>query len=78
METRTPAAQAGLAPDLPMLAACPLCHTAAATMAGDAMAEGADWLCGRCGQRWNASRLAATAGYAAWASRHDGPRRGGS
>jgi hypothetical protein len=49
-------------------ATCPLCHTADATMTSAAVAAGADWHCVRCGQRWDAGRLAAVAACAVWES----------
>jgi hypothetical protein len=49
-------------------AACPLCHTADATLTSAAVAAGADWHCVRCGQRWDAVRLAAVAACAVWES----------
>ena len=42
-----------------------MCHTPA-SLTLDAIDAGADWRCGRCGQHWDAKRLAATAAYAAW------------
>lgn len=42
---------------------CPLCQTTAAIRTHDA---GSDWQCGRCGQRWTATRLASVTAYAAW------------
>ena len=42
---------------------CPLCHTVNPTMTDDALATGAYWLCTRCGQTWDAHRLAAVAAY---------------
>jgi hypothetical protein len=60
------------APALPLepvgFATCPLCHTADATMTSVAVAAGADWHCTRCGQRWDAVRLAAVAACAVWQS----------
>lgn len=49
------------APELLAYATCPLCRTTAATAT-----TGADWLCGRCGQRWTSTRLASVTAYAAW------------
>jgi PHP family Zn ribbon phosphoesterase len=58
--------------------ACPFCHTAFPLTSGGVEAPG-DWRCVRCGQRWDASRLATVAAYASWALEHDkavpaGPR----
>jgi len=47
---------------------CPMCHTRV-PMAAGALAAGGSWRCARCGQHWDALRLAAVAGYAAWAER---------
>ena len=46
-------------------ATCPMCHTSA-TLAQGAVETGGAWRCGRCGQHWDAARLAAVAAYAAW------------
>jgi hypothetical protein len=35
-------------------ATCPSCHTEDPTMLNVAVGAGADWHCGRCGQRWDA------------------------
>jgi hypothetical protein len=51
-----------------------MCHTAA-TLAQSAIDAGGDWRCVRCGQHWDAARLAAVADYAAWTVDHD--RAGG-
>lgn len=49
---------------------CPMCHSAApATQAGGA------WLCGRCGQHWDAGRLATVSAYQAWAVAHEHARQ---
>lgn len=57
---------------------CPSCQTTDATMTNEALKTGADWRCGRCGQRWNAIRLATAAAYAVWLSGYDNQRRGDS
>jgi hypothetical protein len=59
---------ATLAPELVGLATCLSCHTDHATLSKGAVAAGADWRCGRCGQRWDARRLATVAAYTAWIS----------
>ncbi len=51
-------------PDV-MRATCPMCHTRA-SLTQSAVDAGADWRCVRCGQHWDAVRLAAVAAYAAW------------
>jgi hypothetical protein len=45
---------------------CPLCHTLRSGSAGDAADA---WRCIRCGQRWDAQRVAAVAAYA-WSREH--------
>lgn len=56
--------------DILRSAACPMCHTAA-TLSRSALEAGGDWRCVRCGQHWDAARLAAVAAYAAWRVDHD-------
>lgn len=46
-------------------ATCPMCHTPG-TLTRSALERGSDWRCGRCGQQWDAARLATVAAYAAW------------
>src|SRR6476620_4862106 len=58
-------------PDALRLATCPLCHTWHASLTDEALQAGADWRCLRCGQRWDAARLAAVAAYASWAAEHE-------
>ena len=41
-------------------------------MTTGALDAGADWHCGRCGQRWDALRLATAAAYADWVTEHAG------
>ena len=52
------------------LATCPMCHTTA-TVSQRALEAGGGWRCVRCGQHWDAARLAAVAAYAAWTVEHD-------
>ena len=47
-----------------------MCHTSA-TLAQGATETGGAWRCVRCGQHWDAARLAAVAAYAAWTIEHD-------
>jgi hypothetical protein len=54
-------------------AVCPFCHTEAAAMVQSALAAGGYWLCARCGQTWDANRLATQAAYANYAERAFGP-----
>ena len=49
---------------------CPSCHTVDGGMTNAALGAGADWHCGRCGQRWDALRLATAAAYAEWVNAH--------
>ena len=42
-----------------------MCHTSAGP-SQSALEAGGDWRCVRCGQRWDAARLATVAAYAAW------------
>lgn len=57
-------------PDRLSSARCPLCHTAA-ILTRSALEAGGDWRCVRCGQHWDARRLATVTAYAAWAVDHD-------
>jgi hypothetical protein len=56
-------------------ATCPTCHAVDAGMTNAAISGGADWRCPRCDQQWDAVRLAAVAGYAAWLSARATPAR---
>jgi hypothetical protein len=64
-------AQLDLARDVPRVAKCPLCHTMHSSLTGAGLEAGGDWHCVRCGQHWNAVRLATDAAYAAWVVEHD-------
>ena len=55
--------------DILRLATCPMCHTPA-TLSQSAL-DGGDWQCDRCGQHWDAARVAVVAAYAAWTVDHD-------
>jgi hypothetical protein len=57
-------------PNVLLYATCPMCHTPT-SMTEHAIETGGHWRCVRCGQRWDAGRLAAVAAYAAWAVDHD-------
>jgi predicted Zn finger-like uncharacterized protein len=59
--------------DIVRSAVCPMCHTSA-TVTQSAIEAGGDWRCVRCGQHWDARRLATVAAYAEWA--HDRDRVG--
>lgn len=54
-------------------AVCPMCHTSA-TVTQSAIEAGGDWRCVRCGQHWDARRLATVAPYAEWARDRVGRR----
>jgi predicted Zn finger-like uncharacterized protein len=56
--------------DIFQFATCPMCHTSA-TLSQSALEAGGAWRCARCGQHWDAARLAAVAAYAAWSVDHD-------
>ena len=43
---------------------CLLCHTINAAMTRAKLAAGAYWRCARCGQMWDAARLATAVAYA--------------
>lgn len=57
-----------IAPGLVGFATCPSCHTVDVTATNAAVSGGAEWQCARCGQRWDAIRLAAVAAYGVWLS----------
>lgn len=63
-----------LAPTVPRLATCPLCHTIHPSLTATALEADGNWQCSRCGQRWNAIRVANHAAYAAWVVAHDASR----
>ena len=45
-------------------ASCPLCHTMHPSLTHDALESGGFWRCTRCGQHWDARRLATVSAYA--------------
>ena len=51
-------------------AACPMCHTPT-SVTRNAIEAGGEWRCVRCGQHWDASRLAASTRYTAWVADFD-------
>ena len=77
--SRTHATAVLLDEDQPLFqsATCPMCHTSAA-LSQSALEAGGDWRCVRCGQHWDARRLATVAAYAAWIVDRDRIRRRGS
>jgi hypothetical protein len=54
------------AQDLAQRAICPGCHTPHPSLTGQGLAAGVGWKCARCGQRWDARRLASVAAYERW------------
>lgn len=54
-----------------------MCHTPG-SVTQNAIEVGGDWRCVRCGQHWDATRLAAVAGYAAWVADRDRAGRRGT
>ena len=56
--------------DIFRFATCPMCHTSA-SLSHSAREAGGGWRCVRCGQHWDAARLAAVSAYAAWTVDHD-------
>lgn len=67
-----------IAPELVGFATCPSCRTTHATMTNEAVGNGADCQCARCGQKWSATRLATVVAYAAWVSGQTMQHRGNS
>jgi len=58
-------------------AVCAMCHTPASVTQAEVDAGG-DWRCVRCGQHWDAGRLAKVAAYAEWARNRDRAERHGA
>ena len=56
--------------DIGRSAVCPMCHTSA-NVTQRAVEAGGDWRCVRCGQHWDARRLATVAAYAEWVHDRD-------
>ena len=54
-----------------------MCHTPT-VVTQNAIEAGGDWRCVRCGQHWDAARLATVAAYAAWSVDHDRAGRRGT
>jgi predicted CXXCH cytochrome family protein len=48
------------------LATCLSCHTAHPSLTYEAVQAGDHWQCVRCGQDWDAGRLATVAAYIDW------------
>jgi predicted Zn finger-like uncharacterized protein len=77
-ETSRPTGPAALLDDekdVVLPATCPMCHTRA-SLTHDEIEAGGSWRCVRCGQHWDAERLAAVARYAAWVADRDRVGRG--
>ena len=60
------------------LATCPLCHAKRVASTQEPLETDEDWRCARCGQRWDAPRLAAVAAYAEGVARRDSARDAGA
>ena len=63
--SHAPAALLDNDPDVLRCATCPMCDTPT-SVTQNAIEAGGDWRCVRCGQHWDAARLAAVAAYATW------------
>ena len=68
---RLPAA----APDALHTVSCPFCHTQHASSPPEALLRAESWSCVRCGQLWDAGRLATVEAYTAWAADYDRRQR---
>ena len=55
----------------PRTVSCPMCHMVHPSLTPASVAAGEDWRCSRCGQRWDAERLATVAAYADWMREHE-------
>ena len=64
--------------DLSQRAVCPSCHTVYPSLTSEGLAAGVSWTCVRCGERWNATRLATVAAYKVWAAERDKPATAGA
>lgn len=49
-------------------ATCPRCHTVDTALTNVSLKAGGYWRCGRCGSKWDQTRLATVAAYATWDS----------
>jgi hypothetical protein len=56
------------------LVSCPGCHTVHPSLTRESLDAGDCWQCQRCGQQWNARRLATVEAYEAWCAEHNGPQ----
>lgn len=64
--------------DLSQHAVCPGCHTPHRSLTRDGLAAGAGWRCIRCGERWDARRLATVTAYEAWVAERGKPAAAGT
>jgi len=72
------AAVRGADQKLSQRAVCPGCQTAHPSLTWDGPVAGIAWKCGRCGQQWDAGRLAAVAAYETWAAERATPSAAGA
>ena len=59
-------------------AVCPGCHTPHPSLTREGLAAGVGWKCVRCGERWEARRLATVAAYAAWVAEREAKATAGA
>lgn len=59
-------------------AVCPGCHTPHPSLTREGLAADVGWKCARCGERWDARRLATVAAYAAWVAERERPVHSGT
>jgi transcription elongation factor Elf1 len=64
---KAPTAALVATPDLWRAATCPLCWTSHPHLTNEALRAGAEFNCSRCGQGWDAKRLAKVTAYSDWA-----------
>ena len=64
--------------DLSQRVVCPGCHTPHPSLTREGLAAGVGWKCVRCGERWDARRLATVAAYAAWVAERETPATAGA
>lgn len=57
--------------NLSQRAVCPGCHTPHPSLTREGLAAGAGWKCVRCGERWDAQRLATVTAYKAWVAERE-------
>lgn len=64
--------------NLSQRAVCPGCQTAQPSLTREGLVAGIAWKCARCGQRWDAGRLAAVAAYETWVAEREAPATTGA